>query len=190
VPALDDYSPLRELVRVRRAEIGERIRAQHQLSVLAGAAAAGGATVLAADTDASPWIALAFSVLFLSFGFAMLNNDHLIASGIKFIIEHGGKDGEAEQAWEDHLWEIRSPRLSPWVLVKVLGPLSNYAIPILGAIASAVAFVSDSDAKEWWVALPAVLAALLARSAFENRRLFRSLGRPPKERVPPCRRGE
>jgi len=181
----DEYSADRELVRVRRSEIAERIRAQHQLSVLAGAAAAAGATVVAAKKDISPWMGLGFSVLFLSLGFAMLNNDQLIASGIRFIINRGGPDGRAEQAWEDHLWDERTATLSARTLVKFLGAPSNYAIPVIGAVASAVAFVSHPDAEEAWVALPAVLGLLFAASAIANARLFRSLGRPPQERGDP-----
>jgi hypothetical protein len=139
---------------------------------------AAGATLIAADENVSPWISFGFSILFMSFAVAMLNNDQLITSAARFIVKQPGPDAKIQREWEQHLSADRNVRWSPKTLVKVYGGLSNYAVPAFGAVAASVAFLADDESSKGYVAVPAVLAVLLVIGAVETTRSYTTLVSP------------
>src|SRR3954447_14653302 len=86
-----------ELIRSLRGEVSERLRLQHQIAVLAGGSIAVAASLLGKDVEPSPWLYLGLSILFIGFGFWMLNQDRIIVTAMHFVLCAGMRTPRSRQ---------------------------------------------------------------------------------------------
>ena len=166
-----------DFIRSLRAEIASRVQQQQQVAVAAGASIAVAASLLGDKVDPSPWLVLGLSLLFLAFGFTMLNQDRLIIAAATFILDQDCAEATIQRRWEMHLRsynrDLGRLRIGTGA---VLRAMSNYAIPVLGTIGAGWAYLADDRAAPAFIAIPATFALAFAIEAWEVTRDYQRLG--------------
>lgn len=147
-----------EFVRFLRAEISELVKLQHQVAVIAGGSVAVAASLLGSDVDPPAWLLLGLSVLFLAFGFTMLEKDRLIVCAAEFILQSGTPEAVVQAEWERHLRDAtRNVGTASTGIGAMLSSAAKYAIPVFGAVGASWAFLADDEAPDLMLLVPAVL---------------------------------
>jgi hypothetical protein len=174
-----------ELIRSLRGEVSERVRLQHQIAVLAGGSIAIAASLLGEDVEPSPWLYLGLSILFIGFGFWMLNQDRIIVTAVHYVLLRGDAHAEVQAEWEVHLRDAnRNLGISLTGVAAALRGMAPYAIPVLGTVGASWAFVAQDDAAWPTVVVPTLLTAAFLREVFRVIGAYQALGRVAAAEAP------
>lgn len=130
------------MARELRGQISERIKAQHQLLLLAVAIAGAAISLQDRIPDAGGDVFALLAMLFAGIALAVLRQDQEIATISSHLLDYDsfGSDAVAQGRWEHHRFSsMQHGRGS--LLASTAMSVGIYGIPVLGTIALSVAAV-------------------------------------------------
>jgi len=181
---VDDRQPVddpaaREIARELRGQIAERVKAQHQLLLLAVAIAGAAISLQERLPDADAGVFALLSMLFAGIALAVLRQDQEVTTIASHLLreESFGGDAVAQQKWEDHRLESMQGGYRA-ILASTAMTVGIYGIPVLGTVTLGVAATRHNmDGLALGLLIfTGVLMLLFLWSAWMVAREYRALG--------------
>lgn len=168
------------MVETLRSQIGDRVRLQQQLIGVSAAVAAAELSFFASRDETSALVPALFSLVFVGLALAIIRNDQEITFLARHVLNRNlfGEYAITQARWE--LFRFQAMQQDGFVvyLLTAAQVVASYGLPVLAAIASAVASLSDSPSDATWAALSlaAVFMVLFIASALDVASRYRQLG--------------
>lgn len=174
-----------EMARELRGQIAERVKAQHQLLLLAVAIAGAAISLQERLPDANAEVFALLSMLFAGIALAVLRQDQEATAIASHLLreESFGSDAIAQQKWENHRLESMQGGYRA-VLASTAMTVGIYGIPVLGTVTLGVAATRHNMAglALGLLVFTGVLMLLFLWSAWMVAQDYRALGTYAKER--------